>query len=360
MKVLILGFSKIKYMPYANFYLNNLNKNKNSIHLLYWNRDQKEEDLSMLEGISLHEFSYQQKDEVVRLSKVKSFLAYRKYARKKIKELKPDFIIVLHTLPAVLIVQELKKYKGNFIFDYRDSTYEKFLPFRAIVHRIVRYSKYTFVSSDAFRRFLPKSQTEKIFTSHNLLEEDLKHKSDRVLYGVPSKKIRIAFWGFIRHEEINKQVINRMAKDSRFELHYYGREQQTALNLKKYVKENNITNVFFHGEYKPQDRYEFIKNTDIIHNVYCDSNMMLAMSNKYYDGIIFQIPQICMPNSFMGEKVVQAGVGIVCDPRDENFTEKIFNYYIHLNHDQLMHFFQCELKKIKGEYDDSCQLLRTI
>jgi len=58
MKVLILGFSKIKYMPYLNFYLGNMSATKNDIHLIYWNRDLKPEDTSFLKGITLHEFNY--------------------------------------------------------------------------------------------------------------------------------------------------------------------------------------------------------------------------------------------------------------------------------------------------------------
>ena len=63
--------------------------------------------------------------------------------------------------------------------------------------------------------------------------------------------------------------------------------------------------MFFHGEYKPEDRYTFVRSTDLIHNIYKDRNMMLAMGNKYYDGLIFYIPQLCMKGSFMGEKCAE-------------------------------------------------------
>ena len=39
MKVLIMGFGKIKFMPYLNIYLENIDREKNDVHLLYWNRD---------------------------------------------------------------------------------------------------------------------------------------------------------------------------------------------------------------------------------------------------------------------------------------------------------------------------------
>ena len=49
MKILIVGFAKIKYMPYLNVYLENIDRVKNDVHLVYWNRDMKQEDTELLE-----------------------------------------------------------------------------------------------------------------------------------------------------------------------------------------------------------------------------------------------------------------------------------------------------------------------
>jgi hypothetical protein len=105
--------------------------------------------------------------------------------------------------------------------------------------------------------------------------------------------------GLVAYEEVNRELIAKIAADNRFELHYYGREQQVAINLKKYAVEIAAGNVFFHGEYKPQDRYVFVRRTDLIHNIYNDHNMMLAMGNKYYDAAIFRIPLLSIRGSFM-------------------------------------------------------------
>ena len=66
--------------------------------------------------------------------------------------------------------------------------------------------------------------------------DSLKHRDEKRKNGNFSPTIRISFWGFIRHYEINLQLIDRVGTDSRFELHYYGREQDTALRLKNYAK----------------------------------------------------------------------------------------------------------------------------
>ena len=46
MRILVLGFSKMKYMPYASFYIDRIDCNINEVEVLYWNRDRKEENLN--------------------------------------------------------------------------------------------------------------------------------------------------------------------------------------------------------------------------------------------------------------------------------------------------------------------------
>ncbi|MBR7123064.1 MAG: hypothetical protein IKC95_06390 [Oscillospiraceae bacterium] len=359
MKILIMGFAKIKYMPYMNFYLDNIDKTRHEVHLSYWNRDLQEEDLTKYSDCTLHEFRCYQEDDVSKLSKISSFAKYRKFAKSVLTSEKFDFVFVLHTLTGVLVADVLKKrYAGKYIFDYRDSTYEGFVPYKKIVGDITRNAYATFVSSDAFRKFLPEDCQERIYTSHNLLLDSLNHRDEKEKNGIPSEKIRVAFWGFIRHEEINREIIKKLSQDERFELHYYGREQQVAMNLKAYAKELNATNIFFHGEYKPEDRYTFVRQTDIIHNVYKDANTMLAMGNKYYDGIVFRIPQICMPGSFMGECAEGAGVGFSVDPASDTFADDIYEKYANIAVPELNNNCDVALERVLQEYRDGIAVIK--
>lgn len=361
MKILIMGFAKVKYMPYMHFYLGNLRAEENDVHLLYWNRDLCEEDLSALSGVTLHEFRCKQDDDVPKAKKLGSFRKYRRYAKSLLKRGAFDLVIVLHSMPGVLLHDVLcKSYRGRFIFDYRDYTFEGFLPYRAVIASLVRASRATFVSSDAFRRFLPGSESARIFTSHNLLRDSLDHREEKEQNGTSSDKIRIAFWGIIRHEELNRTLIGKIASDARFELHYYGREQQVALRLKSYAAEIGAQNVFFHGEYRPTDRYEFVRHTDIIHNLYRDGNMMFAMANKYYDGIIFKIPQLCTPDSFMAKAATAAGVGFALDPEDADFLDRLYTDYTALDRTSFCECCDRELARVLVEYRRGDDLIRSL
>lgn len=326
-KVLILGFTKLAYMPYLNFYLDALKDENVEIHILTWHRNE-EPDISLHDSrITVHSFLCPQQDEVPKAQKIGSFVKYRRFAKAVIRQGKFDRLIVLHTLPAVLIADALLgRFRNRFILDYRDYTYEDFAPFKAVIGQLTRASYATFVSSDAFRNALP--ELDKIYTSHNLLLDSLNHRHVRGEYPRNTGPIRIAFWGFIRHEAINRQIIRALANDSRFELHFYGREQQTAKNLKDQVRRDGVGNVFFHGAYVPEERYTFAARTDLLHNMYeNDAGTQKAMGNKYYDGIVFRIPQLCTAGSYMGQRVEECGIGKAVDPFSPDFADQIVAFY---------------------------------
>jgi hypothetical protein len=164
--------------------------------------------------------------------------------------------------------------------------------------------------------------------------------------------VRLAFWGFMREKRLNECIIKAVSEDKRFELHFYGRELNVSIKLKDYAKKIGASNVFFHGEYQPEERYEFIKKIDLIHNIYAEStNMMLAMTNKFYDGIIFYVPQICMSGSHMGMIVQEKEIGFSCDPYKKNFLNEVFEYYQHI--DRKKFILSCDncLKKCIEEMD---------
>lgn len=359
MKILVLGPGKMKYMPYAHFYLDSMDWSEHEIHVAYWNRDERDEDLLQFTGLYLHEFRKSMVNDAPLKTKLRLFYSYRKFCIKLLKQQKFDFIIVLHSIPAVVLYDWLtKRFKGRYIFDYRDSTYEPRVKFfKNAVGNLIRCSHVTFTSSDGFREYFPIDCQNKVITSHNLLEDSLLHRDYKKK---ASEKIRIGFWGFIRHAEMNKYLEDRIGNDQRFELHYYGREQIDAQILKEYARSKGYNNIFFHGEYMPEDRYEFVRNTDLIHNVYFDANTLRAMGNKYYDGIIFRIPQICFPGSQMSMMSNKAEVGVSLDPRDRDFCDKLHDYYYSIDRAKFNQHCDKELERVMEEYNEGRSLIFSI
>lgn len=356
MKILLIGFAKMKYMPYMHFYLDILDRKNNDISLYYWNRDDAE-DINLSSDINTYSFDQPLDDEVGKIYKIIPFLKYRSSVLKFLKTHSFDRIIVLHSLPGVLIKSYLcKHYRNRFILDYRDSTYEQVNWFQKQIFQLVHNSYSTFISSPAFMKFMPEDASN-VYISHNLLLDSLKYRNPN---RNPSMPIKISFWGLIRHLEINMKLIKKVESDSHFELHYYGRELETAVQLKDYVKTNSLENIFFHGEYLPNERYSFAANTTLIHNLYdsSDSNMQLAMSNKFYDGIIFYLPQLCTKGSYMGQRVTKAGIGLECNLEDENFITEIIDYYNSLDWNAFVENCDRELDLVLNEYKASRNTIR--
>ena len=88
--------------------------------------------------------------------------------------------------------------------------------------------------------------------------------------------------------------------------------------------------------------------------------MALAMGNKYYDGIIFYIPQLCFEGSYMAEKAENAGVGLSCNPYDNDFTEKLFKYYTDLKKEDFAQKCDFELKKVLDEFYYGRKIIKDI
>ncbi len=356
MKILIFGFTKLAYMPYAHFYFEALLEGGHELHLLTWNRENIK-DIAVPDGVILHEFCRCLLDEQPKYKKIPAFFMYRRALVRLIKKERFDFLIVLHTLPGVLIHRRLnKEFKKRYILDYRDYTFESVGMFSRIIGRMVSGAALTFVSSDAFRKFLP--ELPRILTSHNLPPEAAV-PGTAGLFNAGRLPIRLSFWGFIRHERINRALIDRLKGDSRFELYFYGREQETAAGLKAYCTENGVSNVFFRGAYKPGDRLYFAKETEIIHNLYDGGGTEeLAVGNKFYDGLLFCRPQVVMPGSAMARLVAEAGVGIALDPYKEDFADRLYAYYTSLEPVVFGKACGDKLQEALNEYNSGIQAVK--
>ena len=325
MKALVLAGANIRHMPYLFFYFEQLSNLKYEITLFYWDRDGLQ-DRPLPDDVKAISFRKKMKNDISKLAKIKYFLEYRKEALKVIKSQQYDRIIVCDTQFAVLLSDILfKKYKKKYIFDYRDPSFERIGIYKKRVDSVILNSKATLISSKAYCDYLPKC--EHIHTTHNILMGDLTKRNIRRLLPRETERIRLAFWGCIRDTEINLSFIKRLANDNRFELHYYGTIDKTAQSIVPYCEDLKINNVFIHGEYLPDQRYDFARSTDIIHNMQnAVDGGNPRMTNKFYDGIIFYLPQICTDGSFMGSETVKYGVGISLDP-SISFADALYYYY---------------------------------
>lgn len=358
-RVLLVGAGKIAHMPFANFYAEAFSAVGAEVHLIYWNRDGGTDSLPSSKVV-LHEFLRPQLDEVAKWRKVMPYVAYRHFVLKQISRGNFDLIVSMHTMPSIAIADYLVGWGSvPFVFDFRDTTFERFCVFRSLVGLIARRSKVTFVSSDAFTEFFPASAP--LQRSHNLAY--LTSALGSVTRGAPRFRlpIRIRFWGLIRRGAANRALIEALCNDTRFELHFHGREEQSASELRNLALERNAVNVFFHGPYVPEERALFAAEAEMVHNLYDnDPTMKYAVSNKFYDAVMFRLPQLCNKGSHMGSLVEREGVGFACDPRDPRFADDILAYFENVPWMQFEERCDDVLNRTQAEYAAGVQMLQRI
>ena len=160
-------------------------------------------------------FKYKMSNYQPKYTKIIGFMKCIGFARKKIREGQYDRLIFLTTQTALPLFRTAMKHSGQYIYDYRDITYEKFAIGKRGVQKLIENSYVTAMSSMGFKKITDDSS--KIIMAHNCSGIDFvpvkKNNSD---------KIRVSFWGMVRQVEFNKKICDLFGSDSRFELTYHG------------------------------------------------------------------------------------------------------------------------------------------
>ena len=267
------------------------------------------------------------------MEKAADFLKFRRWITNKLKTDSPAQIIALSTLTGILLAKVLKRYKGRYVFDIRDYSYEHVLPFYLIEKKVIQNSFFTAISSDGFRAFLPEHD---YILAHNFDREDISHNVQGTRKAATDHKIRFVWNGVIRYFEYQRQLIDALKNDDRFEMVYHGDGPELEL-YRAYCEENHIGNVIFTGSYDNSDKAGLLADADILNNCYgylrnAGKKLKYAVSNKYYDGLIYAIPQVVEANGYKAELVERNGVGFEVSTAD-GFADALFQYYHSLNRD---------------------------
>lgn len=359
MKAIVICGASLKLEPYAFPYIDELIRQGFDVTVFVWKRD-GQEDVRPDDRAKAIYHSELLDDSAPKTKKLGAFMRFRRVVLKELEKSSYDFVVVLDTQFAVLLSDILlKHYKGRFIYDMRDPSYESLGFYRKRVGKIVEASSAVFISSDGYREYLPDNG--KIHTTHNIREVDLLHQGIRRNFERSHTPIRISFWGCVRDREINEELIRILANDKRFILQYFGTMSKDSKQLIVYCKERNIKNAVFNGQYLPDERYEFATKTDILHNVYSNSynGSNPCMGNKYYDGLIFGIPQFCIKGGFMGELIEKHKIGIATE-LNEGLADRLYDYYTTIDWQKFDTNCETAISDVIEEYRDAMKTLKVI
>lgn len=330
----IIFIGNLKYCPYLSKYTEILEKMNMEYQVLFWDREANDESANYPENyIGYNKKSKLKKNKFL---KILDFIIFKIWVNKKIVQSNYSGLILLSTLSGMIVYNTLmKKYKNKYIFDIRDYSYEKIGLFFKLEKNIIHNSFTTILSSEGFKEFLPKGYNYII--SHNFLYNDLNFKKNK--FKIEKKygdTLNLVWLGSVRYANHQKKILNNLKNDKRFNIIYHG----SGPDLKEmisYCKNEQILNVIFTGAYKNTEKNKLLLKADLLNNSYgtnAEENIKYALANKYYDGIIFKIPQLVEYKSYKQYLVDSQKIGISIDISDELFADNLYNYYFNIKEDE--------------------------
>ncbi len=332
--VAIVFIGDLMYCPYLKYYTEILDTNKIKYDVYYWNRSGEKQFLEK------NYYAYEKKSMLKKnmLFKAVDFIGYRNWLKRKIKRGNYKKTILLSTLSAMILFPYVLKIKGKYIFDIRDYSYELFKLYYLVEKRIINNAGINIVSSSGFKAFLPKAE---YMIAHNfsvtLEEKNLRHELLK-----PNKKITLVWMGALRYFEHQTKIIEALADDDRFELIYHG-EGPSSVEFREYNRLHPHSNVRFTGRYDNDQKRTLLSKASILNNSYSEHyETKYALSNKFYDGAFYHIPQLVECGSYKQDLVDKYNIGIALDVNDPEFANKLYEYYFTIN---------------KVEFDNNCNEL---
>lgn len=319
-KVLLIGNNNLYLMPFLKKYENICKEKSLEYDVVFWNK-------SGLDSIEMPNFiPYQKKSNnyVKPFEKITDYIGFRRFVKQILKKNNYDVAVVMTSQCYIAIWDLIDRFFGkNYIFDYRDVTYEKHILFKKIIKHGIFNSACTAFSSPGFLNNFPSLSNNQFCISHNdkfgVFKPLSFHKENEKF------PIKLSFWGMIRQVEYTQKFIRTFGDDAMFEINYYGEGyvDQIKNGLPSY------SNVFFHGAYKSLDEIrEYSKDTDVLINCYDNnSNQFLALTVKLYDGLLFGLPMVIAKGSYMAKYLENNGCPFFCIDFDNPNLKKDFIYW---------------------------------
>lgn len=335
----------LKYCPYMKRYLERLDEAKADYRVYFWSRTEKA-------AVDFDRYAAYDSASDLNASPAKKlldFVGFRSWLLRQLKKDQPKAIIVLSTLTGIILGRFLyEKFKGRYIFDIRDYSYEHIAPFYAIEKRAIENSRFTAISSKGFQDFLPPHP---YVIAHNFNRNDMIRS-----FSFQKKEAPLKFvWnGVMRYFEFQTQYLNALKNDSRFEMIYHGDGPEMA-QYQKYCSENGFQNVRFTGSYNNAQKAELLADAAILNNCYGylsgnPENVRHAVSNRFYDGSLYHIPQVVESDGFKAAWGKKEGIAVDFPP-DDHFADRLFDYYQALDGARFDAACDAMIKKVIEEDD---------
>lgn len=299
MKTALILTANKWFSPYYNIYADYLKSNGVPYDVISWNRDLSEESTPLSYSVRIKSDGW--------FIKLFSYARYACFVRRVVRKNHYRNLIVFGSqLSVFLIPLLLFSYRRKYIIDFRDLSIEQYPVIKTLFSCVLRESYCNVVSSSGFIKYLPKAD---YIVAHNL-NMDLARKGLDITYKPPRRPYEVLTIGGIRDYESNMEVVKSLANSSIYNIKFVGKGYASK-KIEESCLLNSYTNVSFSGYYKKEDEPEIIKSSSVLNIFYPQiKSHMSAMSNRFYNSLIYKKPMIVTAGSIQGEYVEKYNLGV--------------------------------------------------
>lgn len=294
--------ANMKYSPYVNYYIDILKSQNIDYRTMIWDKTGIREDAAMT-------FSFKTSD----FNRKKILLGHYLFAQKcknYIRKERIDQLIIFTIAPLFFLgYRFLKTYSGKIVMDIRDDS-----PFRRRypdqLKKIGNLADAIVVSSPIYSEWFD----QKSILCHNADLHILKKYRNVEIRRTTDYPLIIAFAGMMIEEEKNIEVIEALANSEKYQLVFIGRSNEGKEKIEQFVKNKNISNVSFQGEYRKEEIVDIYRNNADLINILRKNTVINcnALPNKFYDAVMSGIPVLVYDhNKAISNYVKKYNLGIV-------------------------------------------------
>lgn len=328
-KICIIGTSNLKHISLISLYTKFFDKHNVPYDIVYLDRYGIEEKTT---ASNVYRFTYVPK--AGKVNKLLMFASFRKYANKILKANKYDTVITWQTTGAYLFADILlRRFKGRYIVNVRDYVIENNRFFHWLLAKLVNNARFVTISSDGFRRFLPKADYIKVNSVNEELLEGLTGRPQN-----NSLPIKIGFAGNCRYFRESYKLIDALGNDDRFELWYCGSNSEV---LKEYADTKGYNNVKTMPTFNPKDTIDIMASFDMVNSAFGNDAMdnSTLMPIRLYTAIAIHRPMLVNENTQLAKEVREGRIGFAISSYD-GLGDNLYAYYSGLDFN---HFaFDCD------------------
>ena len=320
MNVCIISYDEYTNIPYVKKYERILAQNNIAFDYILWNRTGQGTQVSELARQS---FIFEYETHASRTSKIIPFIKWRRFSKDVLRNGRYDALIICTTLPGVLLSDVLTKgYRGKYLLDIRDYTYENVLIYRLIAEKNQKNAGIVVISSEGFLKWLPEWMKPVI--AHNIPLYTVA-KSNRPFFS--ERTLTIGYVGGVRYHKVNREIISQFANHSRYKLLYVGKHHPGD-SLPAYCENNGITNVEFCPRYLDAQKPDIYENIDLINSIYGaeSEETRSLLPTRLYDCILYKKPILISKDTYLETVVAEYNLGLAIDIKSDNLPEKVEEY----------------------------------